>query len=328
MKFSHCLLYCGICLTCFCVACATGRITISVLKPAELTVPASLKSISVLPEPAMDEPDNNFDGLTSVRFIPGTDIHAIQTGFLDGAFDVISNSPRFQRVIMADTTGIAGAKGKPLSWGFIRRICKQDTTDGVLVLNRITAHDKLGYTSYFDYDNLLIADYTMITTAHWSIYMPKGSFQPLVFDYTDTLSTQFDLNNTDIDTVLYKICYQNGGDFATRICPFWENDVERVYFTGPGMKMYKAAGYAYQNQWKQAGIIWDELAKSKHPRLASHASFNLALAWERDDNLEQAKLWIDYADSMMSSSYTREYKKILSERLKNRKLLDQQMKSR
>jgi hypothetical protein len=51
----------------------------------------------------------------------------------------------------------------------------------------------------------------------------------------------------------------------------------------------------------------------------------MALAWERDDELNQAMLWINYSDSLLSTGKTLIYKNLIETRLKKRDILNQQM---
>jgi hypothetical protein len=51
----------------------------------------------------------------------------------------------------------------------------------------------------------------------------------------------------------------------------------------------------------------------------------MALAWERDDELNQAMLWINYSDSLLSTGKTLIYKNLIETRLKKRDILNQQL---
>jgi hypothetical protein len=89
--------------------------------------------------------------------------------------------------------------------------------------------------------------------------------------------------------------------------------------------MHLAAMNAINNDWNTAAVIWNRLVEEGDRKLASHASFNLAVAWERDDDLDQALSWISYADSLHSSPKTFRYKQIIADRLKKREILNYQM---
>ncbi len=101
--------------------------------------------------------------------------------------------------------------------------------------------------------------------------------------------------------ILYDACVLTGNKLGERICPSWKDDVQRIIFKGPGKSLKQAYFLASHSQWNQAAVIWNELSNSPNKNQAYRASFNLALTWERDDDLEQAKEWTLYADSISST---------------------------
>jgi hypothetical protein len=125
--------------------------------------------------------------------------------------------------------------------------------------------------------------------------------------------------------MLYDACHLTGNRFGNQVCPVWK-DTLRVMYKGPGASLKQAYSLAMKSQWHQAGAIWNDLANSSDQKQASRASFNLALAWEQDDDIEQAVEWISYADSLKHTGKTKAYREILEQRLKNRQELDHQMK--
>jgi len=127
------------------------------------------------------------------------------------------------------------------------------------------------------------------------------------------------------DELLYNACFRTGNKVGIQISPSWNDNVQRVIYTGPNRELRNAAYLVIKNQWIEAAQIWNRLSETTHRKLASRACFNIALAYERDDDLDQAISWIAYADSLFSNSKTLHYKKILDDRTKTRALLDQQM---
>ena len=112
---------------------------------------------------------------------------------------------------------------------------------------------------------------------------------------------------------------------ARQLTPTWNNQEERLLYIGPEKPLRKAARLVHQNKWAEAGQIWDSLANSNNSGLAFKASFNTALAWEQADDLDQALLWIKYADSLRNTSKVMAYRQILERRMQERTLLDIQM---
>jgi hypothetical protein len=96
-------------------------------------------------------------------------------------------------------------------------------------------------------------------------------------------------------------------------------------YVGPGRELRKATAFTADDKWVEAGAIWDQLAESPNKKQAYRAAFNLGVAYERDDVLDQALLWIEYADSLHSTAASSAYRKILEGRLRVKPLLDEQM---
>jgi hypothetical protein len=129
----------------------------------------------------------------------------------------------------------------------------------------------------------------------------------------------------NITGILYDACILTGTRLGEQICPRWQDDIPRIIFKGPGKSLKQAYFLASHSQWNQAAVIWNDLSNSLNRKVASRASFNLALAWERDDVLDQSMEWVQYADSLLSTENTKVYIKILEQRIRFKEELDKQM---
>jgi len=313
-----------------CAACYTGRISISVLEPARVTIPASIKRVSLFPGAGIPDPPGSIDSISEIPLEADYDYNRLKRGYMDGVFVTMSESPRFQKVVKADTVYEWLLSSGHISWEELSQICTTDTTDAVLILKKAVSHDML---QRYDIPGIPCGIlYQMINQTKWSFYQPfiqkeYGNIlltDTIIFDYgNEDCFSPFILE--DIPDVLYESFFSTGSRMGLQISPAWHDSIPRIYFLGPGKELHYAAQLAINNQWNQAAVIWNTLSESDNRRLASHASFNMALAWERDDELDQALLWISYSDSLFSSGKTLVYKKILENRLKNRDLLNQQM---
>lgn len=266
-----------------------------------------------------------FDSLTDIQLDPKTDISQIKKGYVDGVYDILSASPRFKKVVLSDSGYNKLLAYGNLTWIDVDKICHHDTTDALLYLWKAVSYDALTqvYSNAWhieDYERSIILNRT-----NWVFFQPDAHQQMAGFVYNDTVIIGPNMMNLDEEYLLYQNCYVMGQAFGKKICPYWSDGNERILFTGPGRELKRAAGLTAQDQWPQAGVIWNELADSPHKNLASRAAFNLALAYERDDVLDQAVLWISYADSLLSTPATIAYKRILNDRIKIKPTLDQQI---
>jgi hypothetical protein len=313
-----------------CASCYTGRINISVLEPATITIPAAIKRVSLFPGAGIPDPIGTIDSISEIPLEPDYDYNRLKRGYMDGVFATMSESPRFLKVVKADTIYEYLLSTGYISWEELNSICTRDTTDAVLVLKKAVSRDLLQRYEIPGIPCGIL--YQMINQTKWSFFQPflQKEFGNMLF--TDTIV--FDFGNVDcfapfilrdIPDVIYESFHNTGSRMGLQISPSWHDSISRIYFTGPGKELHYAAQLAVNNQWNQASVIWNRLSESDNRRLASHASFNMALAWERDDELDQALLWISYSDSLFSSGKTLVYKKALENRLKNRAILNQQM---
>jgi hypothetical protein len=238
----------------------------------------------------------------------------------------MSISPRFKKAVLSDTAFDKLLVYGNLSWKSVDRICSYDTSDALLYLWKAVSYggkdNSTAYAWQPSYPDLsLILNHT-----RWMLFS-AGTHQQLgSYTYIDTVSVapELILDFEKIDEVLYQNCYVMGKAFGEKMCPHWQ-DMERIMYVGPGAELRKAVALTADDRWADAGAIWDRLAESPKKKQAYRAAFNLALAYERDDVLDQAILWIAYADSLHSTAASSAYKRILEKRLTVKPLLDEQM---
>jgi hypothetical protein len=308
------------------VSSCFSKVTISVLEPGVYTLPSSIQKLTIYSTPAMQSTSGLFDSLTYLQFDAATDINKIRKGYLDGAYETMSVSPRFKKVVLSDTVYDRLLLNGNLTWKAVDKICSHDTSDALLFLWKAVSYPVRDNSSTFSW----LADYADLSRisnhSKWMFFKPVTHQQLGSYSYDDTVSVAPELfmDTENLGDVLYQNCYMMGVEFGKKICPHW-NDVERIIYVGPGRELRKAIAFTADEKWVDAGAIWDKLAENEHPKQAYRAAFNLALAYERDDVLDQAILWIDYADSLHSTAASSAYKKILQARLKVKPLLDQQM---
>ncbi len=312
-------------------ACTTERIIISVLQPAEISIPPSIQKISLFPGAGIPDPPGTYDSISRIKLKPDYNYNPIKRGYMQGLYEVIQETPRFTRVVLTDTIYENLVASGVISWDDLRQICIHDSTDAVLLLKKAVSYDILDYVYEDDYCSLR---YNLVTHTKWCFYQPflYTASDDLIF--TDFNNYEQPLDNCqpqplqNITGILYDACVQSGSKLGERISPGWQDDIQRIIYKGPGKSLKQAYFLASHHQWNQAAAIWYELSGSKKKNQATRASCNLALTWERDDEFEQAIQWILYADSIRSTQNTREYAKILEQRIQFKEELDNQLKGK
>lgn len=305
--------------------CSSSRVVFSVLEPAEISVPPEIKRISLFPGGGIPQPVGAFDSLNDVRLDPGYNYNRIKRGYMEGVYSVLSTSLRYERVMLSDTQNISLIESGMIGWADLSRICTHDSTQAILLLKRAVTHD-------LSLPQNCGALFVFVNNTKWTLYQPfqQSILENIALNDTNVFQVSdvncgTDISDEDLAGMLYDAVNATGLEIGQRLCPTWREDVPRSLFSGPETEMHLAAMNALNNDWNAAATIWNRLVEEGDQKLASHASFNLAVAWERDDDLDQAWNWVSYADSLHSSSKTIRYKQVIADRLKKREILNYQL---
>lgn len=113
-----------------------------------------------------------------------------------------------------------------------------------------------------------------------------------------------------------------GENYAKKFISDWET-VHRILVIPPLQEFRTAADHADREEWAQAAAIWERYAAQRFGRLAVSARYNMALAAELQDDIENALHWIDQAFEMATEMKNKEdlililnYQKVLNMRKK------------
>jgi hypothetical protein len=350
------LVFCFLLLT----ACSSQVINLSVLEPAEFTISPEVKKISLFPAVGYQAKLGEFDSLSA--FTPDTscDYNKIKLAYIYGIHDVLSNSPRFTKVKITDTSFVKQVNSGRIDKELIRQICLHDTTDAVLLIVKVLAHDftgrlnngilesnqtreidgveyiKNGYGEWvlnvtYDSPKNCVFVYHLVSS------FKIGVFNPWDFEYPDliVLTELFEMyrpgecdkfrNYKAQQELLYNSCFFTGNRVGDRLIPLWKDNQKRYLYIDMNPYLSEANAMAMNDNWKEAADLWQNLSYKHKPRVESKASYNLAIKSEREDDLQMSLFWINRADSIRTSKKIKSYQSVLAERIKKRTILDQQM---
>jgi hypothetical protein len=309
-------------------ACSTELIKISVLQPAEISIPLSIQKVSLFPGAGIPNSPGKFDSIEHVKLESHYDYNRIKRGYMEGVYEVLQQSPRFKRVVLTDTSYEKLISEGTISWDQLRQICIHDSTDAVLLLKKAVTRDVLNYFNEEEFNGLR---YNLLNHTKWCFYDPFKMIASDDFNFSDFYNYEQEIASDrispikNITGILYDACVLSGNRLGEQICPSWNDNIQRFIFSGPGKPLKQAFFLASHSQWNQAAVIWNDLSNSPDRNQAYRASFNLALAWERDDDLDQAGEWARYADSLHSTGITKAYVIILDQRIRLKSEIDSQM---
>lgn len=303
----------------------TREISISTLEPAAIELPGSVNRLTILPVTGVTSQFGHLDSLRHIRLLlDNQSINDIKKGYLHGIYDAFRSSQRFQKVVLSKDTSLALlAENRKLYATDIAKACKNDSTETALLLTRAVTYDIFQFSDL--QKEVFSEDYYFINRTDWAFYNPEKEQVIRVYRFSDTVKVHGGYVIDEFRDHLYEACYLTGYRVGCKLAPHWK-DSPRVYYSGPGRIMRKAhRRLALNDDWQNAGILWNTLAESSDSIIASRAAHNIALAYERDDVMDQSMLWLDYALTLDSGKHTVEYRKLLDKRIVARAKLDKQL---
>jgi hypothetical protein len=304
--------------------CAKEIISISVLEPAEVIIPHEIERLSIFPLAGPPDSIGQFTGLKHFPLGKNLDYNFAKLGYVYGIYDVLVESPRFQRVVIADSTYLDSLLAGSMNMGHLRNLCRIDSTDALLLIKLVEASDML---DHIEGEFSVHKELNYFSNVRLSIYqpgLPKGdldySFQNIMYyDSYKTLYPEWAFK------ILRRMCYLDGNKIGKNLAPSWSDDQERILMKGMNTDLKLAVRKAVKGQWEEAAVIWNELSESNLNRLAAKASYNMAVAWEQADDLQQALYWLNHADSLHHKKAFDKYESLLLKRIEIKTTIDIQM---
>lgn len=172
---------------------------------------------------------------------------------------------------------------------------------------------------------------SIVSSSSWRIFdLQNQEFQH--YSFTDTMTiisnVMYSENiehpyHPDFQNSFIRAANEHGKSFGQIISPFW-SDVERIYYDS--FFIFRGARKLIQNgDWKKAAEIWKKYTISSDDFIASRACFNMAVAAEMTDNIEDAIMWLDKSKEKERSEMVEQYRKILLFRETMIQYLDSQL---
>ena len=316
------------------------KLTIQVLAPSEKSLPSGLGKYLYLNRiPSLY--DDNDTILTGSIDLPSSYLKYLSWEIINFSLDVIDRSP-LKDSVMIDTITYEEfyevKRGESLDSLFISELCIQDSLIGIISLEEISIRDTVFFLPQFSYiedDSILNAFYCVnifLPEIKWRIYSKTGLVED-EYLMEDTLMWYSMGGTEDVawyllpetETILNELARTVATDFSEQIVPVWI-DVNRIYYHRGSSKMIMAAKLVRENSWDEAARIWQKMAETEKPGIASKAAFNMALACEMSDRLELALTWINKAWNMEKNDLAVAYSRILRDRIKNVKTVNEQLR--
>ncbi|MBI3502346.1 MAG: tetratricopeptide repeat protein [Bacteroidetes bacterium] len=122
--------------------------------------------------------------------------------------------------------------------------------------------------------------------------------------------------------------FHAGDKYGFRISPQWIN-VSRYFYTRGNDFMKEAGKKARKiNDWKGAMEIWKKEALNTDRKISWHANYNMAVACEREGNLDVALEWAKKSFEIRRKNAAAQYVNTLNYRIAEKKRADEQMEGK
>ena len=292
------------------IGCAPS-IQLRVLEPANILVPSHVVTVTVVDR---STPKNFGQGILGVLegALTGESLGADTAGrheAVHGLEDVLLASPRFDVHLDPGVELDGNLFDQVMPWKEAKAICKAAACDGVVALEAFDSDawveiDELRTTEMDEEKERVVVTYeatreTEVVTS-WRLYdvANKVVVDDLqAFSVTRTWGFVADTEQeareglpSDNETVA-AAGWTSGQNYGFRIAPtyVWVN---RTFFGTGNERLKEAKLLVKADQWNKATKTWERLFEGDtEDKIKARAAYNLALAYEREGNLEAAIRW-------------------------------------
>lgn len=303
----------------FLSSCTTMLYTsIDILRPAKVSFPSDITKVVLINNAPVQHPDVGHTTTLlnqqerKVRF--ATD--SVSVYCLAALAEGMAGKEFFNRVSLEpNTINQSNLSIKPTlpDREFITSVASRNSANAVISLNQIVVASVQGEV-YSEETNSFISYIEAIYETHWSTHFPDKnkvqtfSARDTVFWESEAYSRQRasqglpDRYNALIDGALI-----TGQRNLNRFIPWWDK-VDRYLFNSSSKSIKPGMEAFYRKKWKEATDAWSNaLAYGKNESMNGRLAHNLAVAWEIQGNLQQAKSFSDKALEYFMSSFVISY---------------------
>ncbi len=332
-------------------ACKMGHVSLQVLEPADVTLPAHIQKF-ILADRTRPEKGNGQQALNILEgILTGEGIFQdkwASEDCVEGLRQKLTMTPRFSVTVAALDTALKGTGRRqvkpPLDWNTVARLLGNDTSAALVVLEAFDSNTNLFNEVVQttqkgpDGTNIQVPEYRahgkiQVYTV-WRTYDLKT--RTIADQFTQESQQQFDGAGKTLaeaesrlpsrSDMVTRAGVHAGKEYGHRISPQWVW-VSREYYRKGSPEMKQAARLVKYSNWKAAADKWNKLATSSDPKVARRASMNMALAAEQTGDIDLALQWAERAVELGDRRAPR-YVQILQQRKWQNDKLKEQMKGK
>jgi hypothetical protein len=325
----------------------TSEMTLSVKKPAPVSLPPNIKTVAVVNRSEASDATKTLDAIHKALSLETNDLQAAGAeASLQGLSDELLKNDRFTEVKQMKNLKLysfgSGIFPTALSWDSVEKICNETNTNALFSLELFDAESRVSYGASPVNINTGVVSIPAVQhnvgmstnlKTGWRIYDP--STRTILDEYI--LGSNILLEGSGVNPVVAasgligrKEAIKDAGNkagasYASRILPYWIR-VAREYFVRGNDNFQTAQRKAQSGNWDGAAAIWKSETTSNNATLAGRACYNMAIIFEINGDLDGAIQWAQksYEDYRIKLALqylkTLQYRKTQEDLLKNQAL--------
>ena len=311
-----------------------------ILQPANITIPPNIYNIGLINRSVSGKSDrvlNVLEGILTGENI-GEDREGGDKAIL-GLQNALQQSERYHLVLPALAPArIAGG----LTSAEVHDICRQYKLDALIVLEYFDSNSIINVTQGKRNEKVkeetvevifYKANARLNVNTKWKMYDDSTGSIIDLYDSEDYLNFSNEGPNPDAARLglpqkryaINRTGEHAGKKYGTRIAPYWIT-VEREYFKKGSGELKQAAKFSKIGIWAKAIDIWKRETLNNNTTIAGRANYNMAIACEREGNLELALQYAKNARDQFGLAKAATYYNLLNKRLSDQQVLEFQLK--
>jgi hypothetical protein len=330
-------------------SCAsTELLHISVLDPAPVTLPATIKNVIVVNRTKVSPKSKIYDAIDKAVSLEGAklDKEAAEQAII-GLTDELKKNNRFDDVKMlpdADlTTDVPGMFPAPLSWDIVEKYCNENNADALFSLELFDTDSKIDYSVYktnvkTPFGNVPAleqqANMRTVVKAGWRIYdkmdheiLDEASVSKALSYYGKGINPLLAKQALiDRKEAVKEVSNTAGQAYAFRIVPLWIR-VPRNYYVRGTNNFKIAKRMAQTGNWEGAAKLWQQETSNTDRKVAGRAYYNMAIISEINGDLNMAIQWAGQSYENYNNHSALAYLNILKNRQVNDALASSQQQT-
>jgi hypothetical protein len=308
--------------------CAAPTMNFDVMVPAAVNFPDHITSVAMIDRSHREDKVLNTleSGLTGEMI--GEDKLATQI-LMDGIHSIMVNSATLDFIrtpeVMEAGSSVSASFPASLDWETVEELCKKYNANAILAIEM------------FDSDFIVVPriSQTVTVTAGIRMYDPltRSIIDQYLFDHQMGVGGSVDNIEAAIGSLINKsvaikeVSYDAGVLYGRRISPSWYR-VSRKYYRRSKRDFNLAEGARMMevNDWNAAReALLKAVETGRKRKTRGRAAHNLAVVYEIEGNLLEAKSWAQAAWGKYKNKHSREYLYDLNHRISQEQVLEQQL---